>query len=119
MGSTPRIFVSQGQRFGRGTVIDPEIRTGTRGRRGALLICDCGTVYEAEIINLTSDGHTRSCGCLARDHRAAGPNHTHGLARHPLYRIWKAMLARCEAPDSKEYPRYGGPGHAAHRQRPS
>jgi hypothetical protein len=73
---TPRIFLEVGQRIGRGTVIDPEIRVGYRPDRptstcrGARLRCDCGTIYEALIGNLVEkNGHigTTSCGCAQRE----------------------------------------------------
>lgn len=69
-GRPSRLHVEEGQRFGRGVVIDPEIRiptsdcTGTR--RGARLQCDCGNEYTTAINHLLS-GHTKSCGCLKRE----------------------------------------------------
>jgi hypothetical protein len=33
-----------------------------------------------------------------------------GLRKHPLYRTWEAMLARCENPKHRSYRRYGGRG---------
>jgi hypothetical protein len=60
--------VDPGQRFGRGVVVDPEIkipqtsRGKVRTRRGARLRCDCGTAYEAPIANLVR-GRWQSCGC--------------------------------------------------------
>jgi len=35
---------------------------------------------------------------------------THGLSRHPLYGTWKKMRRRCEVPELKDYPSYGGRG---------
>ncbi len=66
--SAPKLFVEVGQRFGRGVVIDPEVRllAGSH-RRGARLICDCGTGYTSPIVALTRD-QTKSCGCLRRSH---------------------------------------------------
>lgn len=37
-------------------------------------------------------------------------NHKHGLSRHPLYKIWERMIARCHNPESKDYRLYGGRG---------
>jgi hypothetical protein len=34
----------------------------------------------------------------------------HGLARHPLYKVWRAILDRCENPAHSAYRRYGGRG---------
>ena len=33
-----------------------------------------------------------------------------GRSKHPLYHAWYAMLGRCENPDNKQYPNYGGRG---------
>jgi hypothetical protein len=42
------------------------------------------------------------------------PRVTHGLSRganrHPLYRVWKGMRARCNSPSDGSYARYGGRG---------
>jgi hypothetical protein len=64
-------FVEPGQRFGRGVVVDPEVRvrSGKREVRGARLRCDCGEAYEVYLQSLLS-GATRSCGCLAREEAA-------------------------------------------------
>lgn len=52
------------QRFDRLVVIrETETR---KGKRYALCRCECGTVREFDIYGLLS-GHTRSCGCLARE----------------------------------------------------
>jgi hypothetical protein len=138
MGIKPRIFVSQGQRFGRGVVIDPEIRikasTHPAGVRGARLRCDCGTVYEAMIYRLAHGGG-QSCKCCLRDsarQRGSTPESIaklteinrrpenrervrrqqtrHGLTGHPLFNVWLGMLDRCENPDSRQYHRAGGRG---------
>lgn len=119
MGRTPTLFVQQGQRFGRGVVIDPEIKvqSGKTERRGVRMQCDCGTVYEAEIAALLGRGTSRktSCGCARRDHIRAvayrgGAKPRHGMSRHPLYATWALMLQRCENPKFHKYPRYGGRG---------
>lgn len=66
-----RYFVSTGQRFGRGVVIEPEIRVPRPGNhmkadRGARLRCDCGMVYVTLLQSLRS-GATASCGCVRRE----------------------------------------------------
>jgi hypothetical protein len=99
-----------GQRFGRGVVIDPEIRVNylnRRSRRGARLRCDCGRDYQANLDNLLKGDH-QSCGCLRRD--VAGRKPTHGLYKHPLYLTWYDMIQRCTNPQASNYPNYGGRG---------
>ena len=63
------LIVQPGQRFGRGVVIDPEIRVTLKGGntyRAARLKCDCGNEYTAYIFNIRT-GNTQSCGCLASE----------------------------------------------------
>ena len=58
-----------GMRFGRLVAVEPTDR-----RAGTMVVwrcvCDCGSVAYAASSNLTR-GRVRSCGCLARDARAA------------------------------------------------
>ena len=105
--SPPRkLFVSVGQRFGRGVVVDPEISIvrGTVKVRAVFLACDCGGSYEAPIAALLK-GNNPSCGCLSRNHRTF-----HGLHDHPLYATWHNMIQRCENPKARGYASYGGLG---------
>jgi len=37
-------------------------------------------------------------------------NYVHGMSATPIYRVWQAMINRCENPNVKSYPRYGGRG---------
>jgi hypothetical protein len=105
VGMPPRYILQIGQRFGRGTVTEPEvrlspIRTKPSGLRGARLLCDCGNEYAASIGNLVS-GTTKSCGCLKQKN---------GKRHRPLRRAWYAMKYRCENPGNDSYPDYGGRG---------
>ena len=77
-GSRPNLFAVPGQPFGKGRVIDPEVRVpDTSGRlvRCARLRCECGTIYVAELRKLYS-GERKSCGCMRR-----------GRARNPAGRV--------------------------------
>lgn len=129
MAARRKLFVQQGQRFGRGTVIDPEIKVGVRkakpnGERGAGLRCDCGNQYAARLSHLFA-GAIQSCGCVLQEwaselaHQygpsvgqpvAAAASVTHGLTSHELYNTWNQMLRRCEDPRNHRYDRYGGRG---------
>lgn len=104
-GARPRHFLNTGQRFGKGIVIEPEMRlpptkSHQQGLRGARLKCDCGNEYTASVGNLVS-GTTNSCGCLKRGARKR---------QRPLRGTWYAMKYRCENPAHAAYPRYGGRG---------
>jgi hypothetical protein len=114
-GRPAALFVTLGQRFGRGVVTDTDVRIprpGRTGSRGARLLCDCGNEYVTPISNLHK-GSTQSCGCLRRERQRAAIT-KHGLASrngaNPLYKVWGAMLDRCENPQHKAYPNYGGRG---------
>jgi hypothetical protein len=131
-GPPRKLFVTTNQRFGRGVVIDPEIRMPRpkqpeRTERGARLLCDCGEEYEAQITHLLK-GNITSCGCALREKAAenmrairglpANPDYqqppARGLTGHPLFQIWRGMLDRCENPANSRYKRYGGRGITVH-----
>lgn len=62
------LTVEAGQRIGRLTVIDPDIRVQPGNVRGARLRCDCGRICERRVGNLLRTGSRvkpASCGCAA------------------------------------------------------
>jgi hypothetical protein len=84
MAQPRRLFVEAGQRYGRGTVTDPDIAIliGGHKNRAARLICDCGAEFTATLRALLA-GTRKSCGCIRKDIGQAA-----GAARH------EALLAR-------------------------
>jgi hypothetical protein len=106
---TRKLFAEVGQRFGRGVVIEPEIRLAARNRRGARLRCDCGNEYEAALLSLFA-GKTQSCSCLQREVAGRSAPRTHGLTRHPLYQTWGGMMDRCYNDKREDFIHYGGRG---------
>jgi len=50
-------------------------------------------------------GHTKSCGCYARD-----KNTVHGMHKTTEYVIWTQMKERCHRPGTAKYDRYGARG---------
>lgn len=110
-----------GQRFGRGVIVDPDVRLhrSRQTRRGAILRCDCGVTYEAQLRYL-SNGQVRSCGCLQRDSAAdqfeqvrqlgIEAGRKHDMCSHPLYGTWNGMMARCYNTKVPAYRIYGGQG---------
>jgi hypothetical protein len=104
-------------RFSRLKVTGPSklrVRGKTSSKRITVVrcICDCGNVVWVPPNQLKS-GNTASCGCLGREKAHAASQAactTHGLTKHPLYRIWAKMLSRCRNPNEKRYMRYGGRG---------
>jgi hypothetical protein len=105
-----------GDTFGRLTVTDliPAVMSERR-RMTAIVLCRCGTTRTVLAKRLVS-GHTRSCGCLQRDHAVAlghrNRRHGHYTADEatPEYRSWRAMKARVINPKTHDYHRYGGRG---------
>lgn len=94
------------KKFGMITIISDLGRINKR--RMVSAICDCGTIKTYELSTLRS-GRTLSCGCLNKK-LAAGRFTRHGLASHPLYKIWSSIKSRCCNIDDKSYANYGGRG---------
>jgi hypothetical protein len=102
-----------GQRFGRlvaakyvGALPKPPYATLFHCR------CDCGGETVARGPELKS-GHTRSCGCLAREAAPRNAKSIHREAQPNLtieYRTWIAMKYRCCNPSCKAFRNYGGRG---------
>lgn len=97
-----------GQKFGRLTV--GKCLGGRRTKWECL--CDCGKTTIVQGKKLRS-GHTVSCGCLRTEmlvDRATIHGHAKSTYKHPVYRIWKGIVARCMNKNNKVFHRYGGRG---------
>lgn len=102
MAFKPKDYV--GKRFGRLVVIRRTDKRYSDGQYYREVQCDCGNRKLVLISNLTS-GHTTSCGCFATELITK-----HGMGRTRTYRIWAGILERCNNPNKKAYPLYGGRG---------
>lgn len=73
--------------------------------------CDCGKEC---IVNgkYLRQGDTRSCGCLKaqRQKENMKPIVTHGLTKHPIYKVWSSIKDRCLNPKCHAFDDYGGRG---------
>lgn len=99
------------ERFNRLALLDKDVgRTGD-GHRVSLWKCDCGSLKKIAYSRVKS-GASKSCGCLSAEVSRAAAKH--GARRtgcvSPEYSSWMAMRTRCNNPNSKDYPRYGGRG---------
>lgn len=73
-----------------------------------LCLCDCGKTFESDGRHLRSGG-TKSCGCIGREN-ARKASTTHGMSKTKEFNVWHSMKSRCNNPNVKEYPFYGGRG---------
>lgn len=102
------MFISmKGMRYGRLVVIDDSGRSRrTRDGHARLLRkcrCDCGKEIFVGRQSLIS-GNTTSCGC------GRSGKKTHGQTDTRLYRIWAAMMSRCNNPNTENWDHYGNRG---------
>lgn len=111
----PRIEYKNGDKIGTCTFVE-EKPTKTIGnsrsvKRVILFKCFCGKEFQTYLMNVKF-GITKSCGCTRYDkiQQIGCNNKTHGLRKHPLYRMWQGMLDRCRNPKNFAYFNYGGRG---------
>ena len=89
--------------------IDHLVTPGGHIVRKAHFVCSfCGSGFDSVIGGIRS-GHAISCGChyLVAIRRG---NTTHGLWRHPLYKMWHGIISRCYDIESRGYDNYGARG---------
>lgn len=106
-----------GARFGRLTVKDFYYKNN--GRQNNLYyrcLCDCGNEKDVRGDNFSSKNPTKSCGCITKEiaiekaSKMGKENITHGMSRTRIYKSWDAMKSRCDNPNDKDFPNYGGRG---------
>lgn len=94
------ITINVMQKYNKLTVVEiNSVFKSGKVRKLATCICDCGKTHITPMYSLKS-GHTKSCGC-----QKIVSATTHGLSKHPLKRVYYAMLQRCH-PDQVENPLY-------------
>lgn len=94
-----------GQKFALLTVVD-RAEKATRGKAYWNCQCDCGNSTVVSGTNLIT-GAVKSCGCLR--HKT---QNTHHLSNTRLYRIWNALIQRCNNKNHSAYRYYGEKGIA-------
>lgn len=88
-----------GQTFGLLTVVG-EAPGRKDGQVTWVCRCECGNETSVRSANLRRK--TRSCGCVRNVHN--------GASTHPIFDVWRGMIARCYREDSISYHNYGGRG---------
>ena len=102
-----RLIDRTGQRYGRLVVV----KHAGRSKQGQVIwrcLCDCGgeTVCRG---NHLPNGAIQSCGCLHREMTSA-ISRTHGLTGTQVITAYRNARARCQNPNNKSWPDYGGRG---------
>lgn len=101
-----KMFDAVGHIYGRLTVI---ASLGVRKRKQFVLTrCECGNTFESALSNIRS-GNTLSCGCLRKETTSIRAT-KHGYRNTRLYRVYTAMLQRCNNPNDRSFCNYGGRG---------
>jgi len=70
--------------------------------------CICGNINYLQKRKFET-GHTKSCGCKRVD-LVAQSKTKHDLSKHPLFKIWANMIAKCYSENSQSYKKYGALG---------
>lgn len=92
-----------GRKFGKLTVVSGQ-GYNKYGHIMFLCRCECGNERLVRERNLII-GACKSCGCHKKEQATK-----HGFYRTRLYDCWATMIKRCELPNNKQYPDYGGRG---------
>lgn len=113
--------VKPGSTFHRFTVLGYQFRLHVKGyRRGrkatikrwvCVAECSCGNIRIVNVLDLKR-GFQQSCGCYRKEFavKQGKANTRHGDSGSPLHNLWHLIKLRCNDPNQKSYPRYGGRG---------
>lgn len=95
-----------GEKYGRLTIIG-ELEHNGRSRK-VIVKCECQiSTIKSVLLSSLKNGETKSCGCWSRESAKLRAT-THGMTKHPLYRIWAGIIKRCTNPKNHAYKNYGG-----------
>lgn len=94
--SMPVLIQDLGQRF--------PTKISKQKRRYGIYKCHCGFEFIAQTTQVKS-GKTKSCGCYK-----IALLTSHGLHKHPLYKVWSAIIDRTTNKNNKYFEYYGGRG---------
>lgn len=99
-----------GQRFGKWTVLEKAVSPpGKEHQSFWLCQCECGAESVrrgAQLRYAEKRGVVQSCQRCG----AIAGNTTHGLSKIAEYKVWHAMLDRCQNPEHEAFPHYGARG---------
>lgn len=103
------VIIKSGDKFGRLTVINEELKIGVK--RYFKCLCECGKEKKIHI-GVLRNGMTRSCGCLVKENikKVNEGNRVHSMSKDRIYRIWTGMKQRCLNENNDRFKDYGGRG---------
>lgn len=93
-----------GEKFNRLTAIKPLGLCKNKRQVVWEFLCECGNIIEFKASPVKT-GKKKSCGCLVKE-----INVRHGQSKTYLYNILNSIKSRCNNPNTKAYPYYGGRG---------
>jgi len=97
-----------GTKFNLLTIVSDEGMSNNR--RMVAVKCDCGSEKKIGFATV-KNGTAKSCGCLrVISNKKMVHRTTHGLVKHPLYRVWVGVRKRCYNSKCPEFKNYGGRG---------
>jgi hypothetical protein len=100
-----RLIDRTGHRYERLTVTSRAPNANDRDTNARwVCLCDCGKSVIAYGHDLAR-AKVKSCGCLNAERIEK-----HGMARTPVYAVWKQIFQRCENPKCPSYKNYGARG---------
>lgn len=106
---SPRLINLTGKQFGRLLVLGLNDCRGENGQLFWDCLCSCGILRSPIGGQRLRSGHSRSCGCLARE-QVQTLNLKHGRSRTGEYISYHHAKARCSDPNQHNYNNYGGRG---------
>lgn len=107
-----RVRDIRGATFGRLTVLSYAGSRIGKDKRYHYWACSCSCGKTAVVRgHCLSGGATRSCGCILREYNRSGVARlVHGMKDSPEYTTWCVMRQRCNDPNCRSFPDYGGRG---------
>lgn len=102
------ILHEKGERFGRLTLTGKKNRVAAKGWFWEAQ-CDCGSALKFYYGKNIRAGHTKSCGCLAKEINA-DMKRTHGMSESRERQCWSRIKSKCYNENSWWYEDYGARG---------
>lgn len=97
-----------GNRYGRLLITEEVVRKPKDYKRMVIAVCDCGKIKQYRLHHFIC-GKIVSCKCFQTE-QVINKCKKHLLTKHPIYKLRRDIIVRCENKNSKAYKNYGGRG---------